>query len=73
MTLLPYLLVLLAHVPLLVVYFQQLWGRPHYQFYPLVLGAAVRGSSVCSPSRPDPAAFRARKFRSGAVSVSAEP
>src|SRR5690606_16359272 len=40
-SLLPYLLVALAHLPLLVVYFQQLWGRPHYQFFPLVLGAAV--------------------------------
>ena len=41
MSLLPYLLVALAHLPLLVVYFQQLWGRPHYQFFPLVLGAAA--------------------------------
>jgi exosortase len=40
-SLLPYLLVGLAHLPLLVVYFQQLWGRPHYQFFPLVLGAAA--------------------------------
>jgi exosortase len=40
-SLLPYLLVALAHLPLLVVYFQQLWGRPHYQFFPLVLAAGV--------------------------------
>lgn len=40
MRLLPLLLVALAHVPLLVVYFQQLWDRPHYQFFPLVLLSA---------------------------------
>jgi len=40
-TLLPYLLVALAHLPLLFVYFQQLWARPHYQYFPLVLGAAA--------------------------------
>jgi exosortase len=34
--------VLLAHVPLLVVHGRQIWLRPHYQFFPLVLlGAAV--------------------------------
>lgn len=41
MTLLPFLLVAVAHLPLLFVYFQQLWDRPHYQFFPLVLGAAA--------------------------------
>ena len=34
--------VLLAHLPLVAVHAQQLWIRPHYQFFPLVLlGAAV--------------------------------
>ena len=37
---LPLIVIALAHAPLLVVYFQQLWDRPHYQFFPLVLGAA---------------------------------
>lgn len=32
-------LMLLAHAPLLYVYLQQLWDRPHYQFFPLVLFA----------------------------------
>src|SRR5262249_49780818 len=32
----------LAHLPLLVAHAQQIWLRPHYQFFPLVLvGAAV--------------------------------
>ncbi len=29
--------ILLAHAPLLFVHFQQLWSRPHYQFFPMVL------------------------------------
>jgi exosortase len=33
---------LLAHLPLLVVHARQIWLRPHYQFFPLVLlGAAA--------------------------------
>lgn len=40
MRLLPLILVALAHLPLLIVYFQQLWDRPHYQFFPLVLGVS---------------------------------
>jgi exosortase len=39
--LLPLLLIALAHAPLLYVYFQQLWSRPHYQFFPLVLAASA--------------------------------
>ena len=34
--------VLAAHLPLLVLHARQIWMRPHYQFFPLVLlGAAV--------------------------------
>ncbi len=36
----PYLLILLAHTPLVYVHLQQLWSRPHYQFFPLVLLAS---------------------------------
>ncbi len=33
---------LAAHLPLLILHAQQIWMRPHYQFFPLVLlGAAV--------------------------------
>jgi exosortase len=31
----------LAHLPLLVAHAQQIWLRPHYQFFPLVLVGAV--------------------------------
>jgi exosortase len=30
-------LAILAHLPLLVLQFQALWGKPHYQIFPLVL------------------------------------
>ncbi|MBX3438960.1 MAG: hypothetical protein KF861_15825, partial [Planctomycetaceae bacterium] len=39
-TWLPFGVLLLAHAPLLYVYLQQLWDRPHYQFFPLVLLAS---------------------------------
>lgn len=39
--LLPYLIMLLAHAPLVYVHLQQLWSRPHYQFFPLVLLASA--------------------------------
>ncbi len=39
--LVPYLLILLAHAPLIYVHLQQLWSRPHYQFFPLVLLASA--------------------------------
>ncbi len=39
--LIPYLLILLAHAPLVYVHLQQLWSRPHYQFFPLVLLASA--------------------------------
>src|SRR5258708_1662125 len=29
-----------AHVPLLFVHFQQLWLKPHYQLFPIVLAGA---------------------------------
>ncbi|MEZ6145762.1 MAG: exosortase U [Planctomycetaceae bacterium] len=38
--LIPYLVILLAHAPLVYVHLQQLWSRPHYQFFPLVLLAS---------------------------------
>ena len=41
LVLLPYLLILLAHAPLVYVHLQQLWSRPHYQFFPLVLFASA--------------------------------
>lgn len=31
------LLAALAHAPLLVIYFQRLWDREHYQFFPLLI------------------------------------
>lgn len=38
----PHLLMVLAQTPMLVVYFSNLWKRPHYQFYPfLVLAVGV--------------------------------
>jgi exosortase len=49
---------LLAHVPLLAAHAGQLWERPHYQFFPvLLLGAAVlavarlRGVGPLTPGR----------------------
>ncbi len=53
---LPYGLILLAHGPLLYVYLLQLWDRPHYQFFPLVLLAfgyfvAIRWPERQTPSR----------------------
>ena len=29
---------LLAQLPLLVVYFREMWDQPHYQFFPIALG-----------------------------------
>ena len=34
-------LVLVAQLPLLRVYALDLWGREHYQFFPLLLGAVA--------------------------------
>ncbi len=34
--LLLHLVALLLHVPLLTVYFKELWSQPHYQFFPIV-------------------------------------
>jgi exosortase len=34
------LVIFAAHVPLLFVHFQQLWLKPHYQLFPLVLAGA---------------------------------
>jgi exosortase len=38
---LPALIVLAAYVPMLVMHGINLWSKPHYQFFPLVLGGAV--------------------------------
>src|SRR2546426_11709791 len=35
------LLFALGYAPLLVAFFVNLWGRPHYQFSPLALGGAA--------------------------------
>lgn len=35
--LLPYIIALVAQLPLLLYYFSTLWGRPHYQFFPFAL------------------------------------
>ncbi len=60
---LPFGLILLTHGPLLYVYFLQLWDRPHYQFFPLVLLAfgyfvTVRWPERQTPSRRAVAASR---------------
>lgn len=48
----------LGCLPLLIVHFQQMWARPHYQFFPLVLLAVVvlyrlRRSEPLAAVRPD--------------------
>ncbi len=52
----PVCLLVLAQLPLLVLYGAMLWSRPHYRFFPLVLvGAAalafaeIRGAGPCRP------------------------
>src|SRR5262245_59893967 len=54
---------ILAHLPLLVVFAWQSWLRPHYQFFPLaVLGAAillVRAARRLGPLTPGPALLSA--------------
>jgi exosortase len=52
--LLPFVLILVAHVPLLSVYLQQLWDRPHYQFFPLVLLASGYLTAIRWPERSLP-------------------
>jgi exosortase len=37
MILLPYLVAIVAQLPLLLPYFSSLWMRPHYQFFPIAL------------------------------------
>ena len=32
-----YLVAMLAHLPILIPYFSKLWGRGHYQFFPILL------------------------------------
>lgn len=53
--------ILLAYGPLLFVYFQQLWDRAHYQFFPLVLLASGALMFVRWPERQTPG-FRAVVF-----------
>ncbi len=52
-------LLALAHLPLLVLHGRTLWAREHYQFFPLLLPAALalayrnlRGSGPLTPGRP---------------------
>ncbi len=52
----PYLLILLAHAPLVYVHLQQLWSRPHYQFFPLVLLAS--GVLMLQRGRSDETVWR---------------
>jgi len=49
----------MAHLPLLVLHAQRLWSREHYQFFPILLPAAivlayrnVRGLGPLTPGRP---------------------
>src|SRR5437868_3617081 len=44
----PLLIVLAAFAPLMVMHGVSLWGKPHYQFFPLVLiGTLVLGYFAC--------------------------
>ena len=70
MHLLPHLIVLLAHVPLLMVYFQQMWDRPHYQFFPIVLLAVGFFVVQAWPLRRPPS-IRAGRFALGLTLISA--
>lgn len=48
---LPVLAATLGSLPLQIVHFQQLWIRPHYQYFPLVLLSVV---VLYQPRRTDP-------------------
>ena len=39
--LLPYGLAVLAQMPMLLLYFKGLWGKPHYQFFPFAIAATA--------------------------------
>ena len=38
---LPYGLAIVAQLPMLILYFKELWARPHYQFFPFAIIATV--------------------------------
>ena len=59
----------LGCLPLLIVHFQQMWSRPHYQFFPLVL-AAVGVLYHLRRSDLDPAPNPDRRLVAGAALVS---
>jgi exosortase len=50
----PFMVLVLAPAPLLYVHFQQLWSRPHYQFFPMVLVAFAYFALARWPSRNPP-------------------
>src|SRR5262245_29185799 len=51
----------LAHLPMLIAHGKQLWMRPHYQFYPLVLaGAALLAVPAVQLARAATAAVSGR-------------
>ena len=39
--LIPYFIAFASQVPLLMLYFRQLWARPHYQIFPIAIGALL--------------------------------
>ena len=50
------MLVVLAYVPMLIVYGQVLWLKPHYQFFPVLAGAAAWLAWTRFKELPDPLA-----------------
>lgn len=62
----------LGCLPLLIVHFQQMWARPHYQFFPLVLLAVaalyhVRRSDPLADVNPDRKLFAGLALLAGLI------
>lgn len=55
MVAIPYVVAIVAQVPLLLLYFSLLWLRPHYQFFPIALVMVVAFAWIRWPRHePDP-------------------
>ncbi len=60
---LPYVIVIAAQLPMLLLYFSQLWNRPHYQFFPIALIMVAAFAWIRWP-RNEPQPFFASTFSS---------
>ena len=57
---LPYIIAIVAQLPLLLYYFSTLWARPHYQFFPFAIIMVVAFAVIRWPRNLDEPFFRRR-------------